>query len=217
MVTEYTISIVNQSDTTQDFFVFQQALSEPGEAVVHSASLACSTLPSYEASGAVLRIRLGGQVHACIQEAKKPPKVGQIPGYSFASRPINLGSSERATKASISPLGLTRPAEEQGSVEPGAFRIITNPFPPAQRLNVGTAVEANGDLMPSSFVGGMPNRYYDFIVRPKFYVQIGSYRPGEVIDFAAASAGAAICDFNGWETAVSVTFNGPEHWSVELR
>jgi len=221
MASLLTINVINNSSSTQSFYVFQQPAMFTGGAQVYSNSLFSSSLGSYPSTGSMLTFQAQQQPYAAIQQAPTYPMVGQSSGFATAVRPIDLapaggGSANDWTTASVNPLGLSRAASSPG-IQPGTFRITTPVYSPPAIYNIGSAVETNGLAMVSSFVVANPASNTDCQPIPKFYVQTGIYTPGLVLNFSQSSVNAAVCDFSGGQTTMNVTYNMDGTWTVQTR
>lgn len=82
--------------------------------------------------------------------------------------------------------------------------------------NIGSAVQANGSAMLSNFVVATPANITDCQPIRRYYVQTGSYTPGTVMNFAASSVNAALCDFTGGHSTINVTLNQDGTWTVQM-
>lgn len=219
MSTLLTINVMNNSSSTQSFYVFQQPANFAGGGMAYSDSLYARALGPYQQTGSVLTFQAASQPYACIQQAHGNPQVGQPSGYASASKAIDLaaggGASNDATQASVQPLGLSPPQYAPG-VQPGAFRVTTTSYAPNETYNVGQAVQVGGGLVLSSFVTAYPSSNIDCEPVPRFYVQTGNYTPGTVINFGQASRNAAQCDFSGGHSVIDVTFNMDGTWTVQI-
>jgi hypothetical protein len=221
MSTLYTINVTNKSQYTQDFYFFQRPAVYIGGTTVYSNSIYHSQLRSYSESGAMLTFKLLQQYYAGVQDQAQQIVVGQASGYTTASQPIDLttssGSTNNCTTMQIDPLGLTPPAYVQG-VQNGAFRIITSEFNPVtNKYNAGLAVQnqTDGSIVLSNFINVQPNINIDVQPVLIFYVQIGSYQAGSVVNFTTSSVGAAVCDTTQGTTTFNVTYEMNGSWSVD--
>ncbi|APG45483.1 hypothetical protein [Phaeobacter porticola] len=222
MSTLLTINVKNLEPATQGFFFFQEPATYTGGAKVYSNSLFAENLANYGTAGSILTFQVDLQYYAGIQEAHSAPTVGQSSGYSSASRPIDLapaggGSANDSTTATVSPaLGLSTPTNETG-VQAGAFRINTPSFSSPPFYNVGSAVSANGGIVLSNFVQANPQSHTDCEPILKYYVATGTYTPGTVMDFTAASKTSALCDFTGGYTVIDVELAANGDWNITSR
>lgn len=222
MSTMYTINVTNNSSTTQDFFFFQAPAIYTGGPTVYSNSLYHSKLANATTGGSVLTFQMNVQYYAGAQTQTSPPAVGQISGGTTASQPINLapasgsGSSD-ATYMGINPLSLSVPVGVDG-VQPGAFRIIAPTYNPNSEgnFNIGSAIQTipGSPAIVSNFVVAQPNQFVDCQPVVVFYVQTGSYTPGQVINFTSASNQAATCDATTGHKTFNVTYNIDGTWTV---
>jgi len=219
MSTLLTINVTN-NEATQGFYFFQQPAFYTGGGAVYSNSLFSQTLANYDDSGAILTFQVNLQFYAGIQQSTSPPQVGQSSGYSSASRPIDLATSDGkgndATTATISPtlgLGLSVPTNSPG-VEAGAFRITTPGFSSPPYYNVGSAVNVNGSIVLSNFVEANPSSNTDCQPILKYYVKTGQFTAGTVMNFTQSSTNAAVCDFTGGYTVANVILKNDGSWTV---
>ncbi len=221
MATLYTINLKNNSAADMDFFFFQKPAQYVGGPVVYSNSIYSSTVQPYKDSGAVLTFQFLQQYYAGAQSQKSPLVVGQASGFTTASQAIDLSNAATknadTTEMSVDPsLGLTPPVNTPG-VQPGAFRIQTPKFNPTlHRYNAGLAVKnkTTGQVVLSNFVEALPQQNIDCQPVLTFYVQTGSYKPGNVINFSQSSRGSAACDTTPGFTNFDVTYNVDGSWSV---
>ena len=217
MSTLLTINVSNYEQNSQNFYFFQQPAVYTGGGAVYSNCLFSQTLANHDASGSILTFQVNMQFYAGIQQSTLPPQVGQSSGYSSASRPIDLATSDGkgndATTATISPLGLSGPTNSPG-VEAGAFRITTPSFSSPPYYNVGSAVNVNGGIVLSNFVQANPASNTDCQPILKYYVQTGQFTPGTVMSFTQSSTTAAVCDFTGGYTVANVILNSDGSWQV---
>jgi len=192
MSTLLTINVKNLEPATQSFFFFQEPAKYTGGPTVYSNSLYEQSLANYGTSGGILTFQVDLQFYAGIQEAHQ-------------------------TTASVSPaLGLSTPTNEAG-VQSGAFRINTPSFTSPPFYNVGSAVSANGGIVLSNFVQANPNAFTDCEPILKYYVATGTYTPGTVMDFTAASKTSALCDFTGGYTVIDVELAADGTWDITSR
>jgi hypothetical protein len=209
-----TINVTNRSPAIQSFFIFQQPAIFSGETQVYSNSLYCQTLLPYSTSGTILNFSIVAQIYAGVGEQTSPLMVGQ-PSIALAGvQPVGLAqhggvSIDDTTAISEGPM-LELSAPVRGAdVPPGSFRIITPTFDPAlSSYNAGSAVQmVSGEVMLSSFVKAPPAANVDCQPVNIFYVQIGTYEAGTVLDFERSSFGAAICDSSAGFTTFNVAYN----------
>jgi hypothetical protein len=118
----------------------------------------------------------------------------------------------------VSPsLGLSVPGSSTPGPPAGSFRIAVPIFDPViGNYNAGLAVQSiTGQTILSSFVTAQPNGNLDCQPAGVFYVAIGSYAAGTVIDFAQASANAGRCDTTPGYTTFNVTYNANGTFAVQ--
>jgi len=220
MSTLLTVNVTNNSPYQQSFYFFQQPAIYTGGYSVYSNSLWASYLGPSATTGGQLTFMANVQFYAGVQQAVSlVPQVGQISGSALASQPINLATTGKTTNdgttMSVSPLGLAVPTYMNG-VQPGAFRIVTPSYNPnVTPYNAGSATQANGLIVLSSFVVAPPNQNIDCQPIMKYYVAVGQYTPGTVMNFSQSSVGSALCDFTGGFTSARVIYNADGTWSVQ--
>ncbi|WP_349959101.1 hypothetical protein [Rhizobium sp. ZPR3] len=222
MSTLLTINVKNYQPQTQSFYFFQQPAIYTGGGQVYSNSLFSQSLGNYDATGAILTFQVNLQYYAGIQQANTPPQIGSSSGFASASRAIDLapsaggGSPNDWTTATVSPLGLSAPVNGQG-VQPGAFRITTPSFTSPPYYNVGSAIAVNGGIVLSNFVQANPMNNIDCQPILKYFVQTGTYTPGNVMNFSQSSVNAALSDFTGGYTICNVSLQANGNWSTQLQ
>ena len=220
MSTLITINVTNNSPNLQNFFFFQQPAKYTGGPEVYSNSLFTAPLLPSASSGAVLSFSMNLQFYAGAQQQVSPPVVGQSSGQLSASQPIGLtpatGSGvNNTTTMSLAPsLGLTMPVATVGP-QPGSFRIVTPTYNPISAYNVGSAVRTlTGGITLSNFVLAQPTMNIDCQPVLQFYVAVGTYTPGTVMNFTSASINAALCDATPGYATFNVTYNANGTWTV---
>ncbi|UJW76526.1 hypothetical protein [Rhizobium sp. SL42] len=227
MSTMLTINVKNFEPQTQNFYFFQQPALYTGGGQVYSNSLFSQSLGNYDATGAILTFQVNLQFYAGIQQANQPPQVGSSSGFSSASRAIELAPAQGittkpndTTTATVSgpntSLGLSAPVFVAG-IQEGSFRIITPSFTSPPYYNVGSAVSVMGGIVLSNFVQANPASNTDCQPILKYYVQTGSYTPGNVMNFTQSSANAALCDFTGGYGVANVNLKANGNWDVQLQ
>jgi hypothetical protein len=222
MSTLYTINVTNNSPNNQDFFFFQKPAIYMGGELVYSNSIYNQIVQPYATSGATFTLQMLQQYYAGAQTRRYPPVVGQVSGYTTATRAIDLTQPSgpgtlNCTTMTVDPsLGLG-PAEFVDGVQPGAFRIVTPKFNATlNQYNAGLAVmnTQTGAAVLSNFINAEPNKNIDCQPVVIFYVQTGSYQAGTVINFTTSSVGAAACDATTGFTTFNVSYNNDGSWSV---
>lgn len=226
MSTLYTINVVNNSLLNQDFFFFQQPAIYTGGSLVYSNSLYHQMLLPSTSSGATLTFQSLQQFYAGAQTQVPQLTVGEASGYTTAIQPIDLTPAtasaaspvNNSTLMTVSPaLGLSPASPGPAGVQKGAFRITTQTFNSlTQQYNAGMAVKnmVTGDIVLSNFVNAEPNKNIDCQPVMIFYVAVGSYQPGSVINFSESSVTSAVCDATTGFTSFDVTYNPDGTWSV---
>ncbi len=219
MSTLLTINVINEEDTAQNMFFFQEPAVYAGGPTVYSNSLYSANLGP-TSGGSTLTFQANLQYYAGIQEAHSTPEVGQASGYTSASQAIDLalasgGATNDFTEATLNPLALSAPTAGEG-IQDGAFRIAVPSFSPPALYNVGSAVQVNGLTTLSNFVQASPNTFTDCQPILKYYVQTGSYTAGTVMNFTQSSQTAALCDFTGGYTTAQVKLKSNGTWDVSM-
>lgn len=222
MASTVTINVRNNSPTLQNFFFFQQPAAYPASQQVFTNSLFSRPLLPNATSGAVLTFSLPLQNYAGVQQPLSAATIGAYAGEVTASQPIGLTPgpagppTNNTTTMTVSPsLGLSVPVSTSGPPQ-GGFRIVTPVFnPQLNNYNGGLAMQARTDgVVLSNFVAVQPNTNLDCQPQIVFYVQIGAYPAGTVIDFTAASGTAAVCDATPGYSTFNVSYNADGTWSV---
>ncbi len=218
-----TINVRNHSLQAQNMFFFQEPAIYTGGPEVYTNSLYMKTLLPYETSGAVLTFSLMVQYYAGVAEQKDAPQVGKPWGRLAASQAIGLtpapGGQEtnNTTTMIIDPsLGLTKPVATTGP-QAGSFRIVVPTYDPVlSKYDAGSAVQLiDGGLSLANFVTAQPTTNLDCQPVLVFYVQIGTYTAGTVMNFTQSSQGAAICDFTPGYATYSVDYNADGTWTTQ--
>jgi hypothetical protein len=222
MATTITINVTNDSPSPLHFFFFQQPAQYSGGAQVYSNSLYMAPLLPNSTSGAVLSFMPTLQPYAGAQQQVAPPQPGQLSGGQAAIRAIYVtpatgASTSNTTNMTVSPsLGLSAPVPTDGPPA-GSFRIVVPTFNPVlANYNAGLAVQSiSGQIILSSFVTAQPTGNLDCQPAAVFYVAIGSYAAGTVIDFTQASANAGKCDATPGYTTFKVSYNANGTFAVQ--
>lgn len=226
MSTLYTINVVNNSLSNQDFFFFQKPAIYTGGSQVYSNSLYQQMLLPSTSSGSTLTFQSLQQFYAGAQTQVPKLTIGEASGYATAIQPIDLtpvkanpsSPVNNATLMTVSPaLGLSPAVPGPASEQSGAFRITTPTFNSlTQQYNAGMAVKnmVTGDIVLSNFVNAEPNKNIDCQPVMIFYVAVGSYEPGSVINFSESSVTSAVCDATTGFTSFDVVYNPDGTWTV---
>jgi hypothetical protein len=223
MVTTITINVANKSNSLQNFYFFQQPSQYSSDPQVYSNSLYTAPLQPYDESGSVISFTVMLEYYAGVLQQAAPPVVGKPSGQLAASRVIDLTPAPggppaaNTTTMSVMPsLGLSVPVSTAGP-QPGAFRIVTPSYNPAlATYSAGSAVQTlQGEVTLSNFVTVQPNRNLDCQPVIVFYVQIGAYSPGTVLNFTASSINAAVCDFRPGYRGYNVAYDAAGQWRTE--
>jgi hypothetical protein len=223
MATPITINVTNNSNSPQTFFFFQQPAQYSGGAQVYTNSLYSQTVLPFATSGAVLTFTMILQYYAGVQQQVTPPTVGQASGQLGAIQAINLTPASggtptnNTTTMAVSPsLGLSVPVSTSGP-QTGSFRIITPTFNTTlTNYNAGSAIQSvtGGGITLSNFVTALPNTNLDCQPVIVFYVQIGTYVAGTVMNFTTSSINAATCDFTPGYSTYNVSYSSSGLWTA---
>lgn len=224
MSTLLKINVVNGQESQNTFFFFQQPAVYAGGATVYSNSIYSRTLGP-ASQGAQITFQSNFQYYAVVQEAATAtPVVGVSSGYESAIQQIDItaeGNTPQHANSTVMSwsekvLGLSKPVNV-ATVQPGAFRITTAKFTSSpDYFNVGSGCTVDGSIVLSNFVVALPQRDVDCQPVLKFYVQIGSYLPGVVMNFTESSVNTAVCDFTGGYTTANVTYKADGDWDVHM-
>ncbi|WP_147197632.1 hypothetical protein [Pantoea sp. CCBC3-3-1] len=222
-----TITLVNSSSTPKDFYFFQEPAKYTGGAEVYSNSLLHCEVSPLISQGTRYQFQLKLKHHAGVQSLKNPVMVGQPSGYYSAIQEIGLtpadGTNTSATIMSARPLGLSIPAVPDASqnVQTGAFRIIVPEYDSSlETYYGGSAVElSDGTIVLSNFSTLTPNSYLDCQPVLTFYVAIGSYESGQVMNFTASSSGnsVGVCDATGGDTDFYVEYTSSGNFVTTIK
>ena len=220
----FTIDVTNNSGSIQDFYIFQMPAIYTGGLQVYSNSIFHKQLGAASQGGGVMECQINLQFYAGAQEETQSLCVGRISGDITTSQPVILTPAtgvpvtNNATLMTIDPLMLSPPYVDK-SVPVGAFQISTpvyNPGPDGN-YNIGSAIQSAIPGTPaimSNFVVAQPNKVFNCKPALIFYVAVGDYSAGTVIDFTTASTRSAICDSaTGYQKFV-VSYNSNGTWTV---
>jgi hypothetical protein len=225
MSTLLKINVTNGQDNQNTFFFFQEPAKYSGGTKVFTNSLYHRTLQE-KSKGGQITFLSNIQFYAAVQETNTAvPKVGDVSGYESASQMIDLAAkgnkppnhdnTQMIYVKETQSLGLTVP-ENSEDVQEGAFRIRTATYQPPTYFNIGSATTVNGSIILSNFINGQPQTDVDCQPILKYYVQIGNYQPGVVMDFTTQSVKAALCDFTGGYTTANVAILANGDWKVDM-
>jgi hypothetical protein len=227
MSTLITINLVNNSTQNHSFYFFQQPAKYTGGATVYSNSLYSAALAPFSdpvSGGGSLTFRANIQFVAGVQQSDNAtPPVGQTSGYGTAAQNIDLTMADgtptnNSTLMAISGaggLGLSVPKFSNG-VQSGAFRITTPSYnAAANNYYAGSAVKlANGSVVLSNFVLASPTANIDAQPILKYYVAVGDYVSGTVMNFTTSSVTAALCDATQGKVSFNVSYDASGNWST---
>jgi hypothetical protein len=226
MATLLKIIVINAQSVSNNFFFFQQPAVYTGGPKVYTNSIYARTLPPSN-QGATITMLANLQFYAGVQEANtSTPPVGEVSGFESATQaidlatrnntPLHLDCSKMTWDNDTKSLGLVAPVNDPG-VQEGAFRVITAQYNPAiTPFNAGSAVMINNNIVLSNFVVAGPNRNIDCQPILKYYVNIGAYQAGTVMNFSESSVTAALCDFTGGFVQATVTYKVDGNWDVQM-
>ncbi|AXE33887.1 hypothetical protein [Chromobacterium phragmitis] len=223
MNARYTINILNNSQRTQDFFLFQQPARYAGaEGPVYSNSLYHRALPPIAETGAILILELLPSCFAAAQARIEPWPLSDMPsGQALSCQPVRASRrgqpSPNAVAMRLEPEPELSPARHLADVGDDAFRISIPEYDAARRLcNVGQAVRTgDGRMVLSSFIDARPGLDVDCAPLPLFYAGVGLHRAGSVIDFAGCREGAAVCDARQGHATFNLIYGRRGDWTVE--
>ncbi|EBP0140370.1 hypothetical protein IH92_22345 [Salmonella enterica] len=220
MSTLIRINVTNNSPFLHTFFFFQQPSVYTGGSEVFSNSLLSTAILPAAQGGSVYTFLLNLQYYAGVQQRHGQLTIGQPSGYASAIQSIELtpatGAVNNCTTMINKPaLGLKPPVQDSG-VQKGAFRIISPTYNPTlEQYNGGSAVRMiDGSVVLSNFVTVNPGSNLDCQPVLKFYVQVGEYTAGTVMNFTSSSVDAALCDATEGYTTFNVVYNADGTWTV---
>lgn len=215
------IVLTNNSPQTQNFYFFQQPIVYSGNDTVYSNSIKSIALGSNASSGSAYVFLISTGYCAGVQQSFALPQPGQISGYTTAIRSIGVapGAGENptndSTTMSLSPLGLSVPISDD-SISANFFRIKSPSFDPTLNIYFGglAVTDVNNITTMSSYVKIEPLQNLDCQPILKFYVQIGSYAAGTVMNFITSSVNAATCDATTGLRTFNISYNANGTWTV---
>jgi hypothetical protein len=225
MSTLITINLFNKSTQQHKFYFFQEPAKYQGGASVYSNSLFCAGLAPYDDpvnGGGQLTFRANIQFVAGVQESDNAiPRIGSSSGFGTAVRPIGLtladgNPTNNSTTMSIgdsSGLGLSLPKFTSG-VQAGAFRITTPSYnAAAKNYFAGSAVQlADGSSVLSNFVLASPAANVDAQPILKYYIAVGDYVSGTVMNFTTSSVDSALCDATQGKLSFNYNYDASGRW-----
>lgn len=228
MSTLITINLKNKSTQPHSFFFFQEPAKYAGGATVYSNSLYGAALAPYDdpVSGhGQLTFRANIQFLAGVQEADNAvPQVGSSSGFGTAALPIDLTlaggtPTNNSTIMAITQsggLGLSVPKFTPG-VQGGAFRIITPTYnAAAKNYLAGSAVQlGDGTTVLSNFVLASPTANIDAQPILKYYVAVGDYVAGTVMNFTTSSVTSGLCDATQGKVSFTVEYDASGNWNIK--
>jgi len=185
-----TINITNNSSETCDFFFFQEPACYDGHVEVYANSL--QTAP-------VVPLAQGGVAYSfCIDTACRPGVQGAH-GMPVAGRPSGYA-----------------PAVQPGGRSGGRLRVMAPGFDDSvHAINAGCALRADGGgVVLSNFVQAAPSEILDCEPVARFYVAVGHYPTGTVVDLPNALRAPGLCDARQGHDTFDVSYNADGTWTV---
>ncbi|WP_147198377.1 hypothetical protein [Pantoea sp. CCBC3-3-1] len=192
MATLITLNVTNMNKMDKDIFIFQEpSLYEGGE-----TPFVNSIYTDKLYNDQTLTFRIYVQYYGGVQENKSEPKINEPSGERSAIKIVELtpNNNEEVNNS----INMVMDDEENWYLEnaiydpetqAGAFRISTPTYGSFDKVfYAGSAVRASsGEVIMSNFIEASPNSNMDFQPQLKFYVQVGSYEAGNVMDFTTSS------------------------------
>lgn len=222
-----TITLINNSGTPRDFYFFQEPAKYTGGAEIYSNSLLHCQIASYSSQGTSYQFQLELQYHAGVQSFKNTPEVGKPSGYYSAIQQIDLtpadGVAASVATMTAQPLGLSLPVIPDASqnVQAGAFRIVVPQFDSSlETYYGGSAVSlSDGTVVLSNFSTLTPNSYLDCQPVLTFYVALGSYESGQVMNFTTSSSAASVgvCDATKGDTDFYIEYTSSGNFVSSIK
>ncbi|PVM91292.1 hypothetical protein [Caulobacter endophyticus] len=191
-MTSYTIQIWNQSQAARSYVLFLQQpdlAANAGSPQVYTNAWA--TFASVT-NGGFDRITFDETVYAYWSKA---PVGSQALSGGVAQ--VDTQTTDTVAFSGGSPTGFTT-VTSPGSAQPGSFAIVTgSDFTPSNGYVLGMArMGATPIPVPVMTFPALPNMVSSIRPIHTYYVAVGDYQPGEVVDVALASVTAEI-DFTG--------------------
>lgn len=220
---QYKIIIRNMAAQAANFYAFQQQAAFSSSAsgtVVYSTCLSTGELAPSDQSGAQLDFAFDAQIYAGAQcrnamtgsAALSHSFLGNTSSLSMAFRAVALTTSMASdnstnfVKLSVNPLGLSAPFHQEG-LAAGFFGLQVPTFAPGsvQGLQCGCAViNQDESITLSSFVAPPPATNLYFAPMETYYVKIGSFSVGQVVNYDTANS--ARCDFSNGASVIAVSY-----------
>jgi len=190
-MTSYTIQIWNQSQVARSYVLFLEQPELAGAGSPEAYTNAWATFPSVT-NGGFDRITFDETIYAYWS---KPPVGSQMLSGGVAL--VNIQTHDTVTFSGGSPTGFTSVASP-GSAPPGSFTIVTgSDFTPSNGYVLGVARMAATPIpAPVMTLPALPNTITSIRPIHTYYVAVGDYQTGDVIDAALVGASAKI-DFSG--------------------
>ena len=213
---KYNCTVINHSNSTQNFFFFQQQSTYRVAGEQYSTSLGTGKLASHSSSGSQLSFSVGSEIYAGAQKPRCN-RLSLIPELSSgddntnrfeyqAVQRVNLTGEMNSSNLTVDPFGLS-PAQTAPDIEPNRFGIVIPAFMPfPHRIECGVAVDIyDNSLILSNFVDAPPNQIVECSPYPTFYVAVGNPPAGALINYGASMKIAAKCDYlSGIDTIIVV-------------
>lgn len=218
-----------------NFYVFQKqaAFSNSGSnSEIFSSSLGTGVLAPYSTSGAQLHFGLEAQIYAGALSndvsATSSAFVSLISTDSTSSatsevsamQPIGLTTGQSSedvknhTDLTLYPLGLSQP-NYNSEVPTGSFGIAVPAYTtsPSLHLYCGCAsLNSDGTSTLSSYIAPIPNSQVYCGPVAEFFVKVGNYPDGNVIDYSTKNA--ASCNFSTGYHSFMVEYNADGTFST---
>ncbi len=203
-MTSYTIQIWNQSQAARSYVLFVQQPELASAGSPQGYTNAWATFPSVT-NGGFDRITFDETIYAYWSE---PPANGRTQSGGVA--PVNTQTHDTVTFSGGSPTGFTS-VTSPGSAPPGTFAIVTgSDFTPSNGYVLGVARMAASPIpVPTMTFPALPNTISTIRPIHTYYVAVGDYAPGEVMD-AGLVAGAAEIDFTGRAQTTATVIQQPD-------
>lgn len=232
---QYQINIKNLSNNAMNFYVFQKQAEFTNSGIIPeviSSSLGTGALSSYNTSGAQLHFGFDAQNYAGALSndvsAASSAFVSLISTDSTSSatsevsavQPIGLTTGQDGedvknhTDMTLDPLGLSQP-DYNSEVPTGSFGITVPTYTTSSSLHVycGCAsLNSDGTSTLSSYIAPVPNSQIYCGPAAKFFVKVGNYPVGNVINYSTENA--APCDFSTGYHSFMVEYNADGTFST---
>lgn len=203
-MTSYTIQIWNQSQAARSYVLF---LQEPQLVAAGSPQVYTNAWATFASvtNGGFDRITFDETVYAYWSE---PAAGSQMLSGGVAL--VNTQTQDTVAFSGGSPTGFTS-VTSPGSAQPGSFSIVTgSDFTPSNGYVLGMArIAATPIPVPTMTFPALPNMISNITPIHTYYVAVGDYQPGDLID-AAQVTGAAEIDFTGRAQTTATVVQQPD-------